>query len=130
VPAAIDLTKTLDDEGPQTLFRNVRIDPTKTAKSVVDRRKGSSDRRNALMEIVDLPPGHERIEIHPDEGDRHGRRRLSRRHEACRRQRACRVSEDGVPPRCEVRNDLSKVLGVVLRVVGGRRDMLAIAMAA
>ena len=83
------------------------------------------------MEIVHLPAGHERVEIHPDEGHRHFKRTRRRRvcDEACCRERASRVGEDGIWASHQTRDELRKIGGVVLGIVCGWRDVFTIAVA-
>ena len=71
------------------------------------------------MEIVNLPAGDERVEIHPDESRRHfnGTRRPRARDEARCRERASRVGKDCIWASHQTRNELCEIRGVVFGIV-------------
>ena len=82
------------------------------------------------MEVLHLPAGHKRVEIHPHKGD--GHRNMDRhpgaRDEPCCRKRAGRVSEDSVWAPHQRGDDRRKISGVVLGIVCRWRYVFAVAM--
>ena len=120
----------MDHEGPEPLIRDGGIDAAKSPERVVDRGEGAAHRGDTLVEVVYLPAGYERVEIHPHKGNGHRNRnrRPSVRDEPCCRKRAGRVSKDSVRVLHEPGDDRRKIRGVVLGIVCRWRHVFAVAM--
>jgi hypothetical protein len=82
------------------------------------------------VEVLYLPAGHKRVEIHPYKGDGHRdrNRQPGVRDKPCCRKRAGRVSQDSVWALDEPCDDRRKISGVVLGIVCRWRHVFAIAV--